>query len=110
MGHMIVLLQYGWPKQAPLFSQAVRRLQAYGTFSYSLFFSYIISILTTNKLLENSLDSSSGHFSFLIGRHLGQSMVAGTVLQNAHPRALLVGSKSLRWESISFLKMICSEC
>ncbi|XP_064617560.1 integrator complex subunit 10-like isoform X2 [Liolophura sinensis] len=44
MGHMIVLLQYGWPKQEPLFSQAVRKLQADGAFSYSLFFTYIINV------------------------------------------------------------------
>lgn len=43
MGHTMVLLQYEWPKHQDLFLQIVSRIQKQGSFSYNLFFNYIIT-------------------------------------------------------------------
>ncbi|XP_064651170.1 integrator complex subunit 10-like [Lineus longissimus] len=44
LGHMIVLLQYHWPKHEHLFTQAVEKIRQQGAFTYSAFFNYIITI------------------------------------------------------------------
>ncbi|XP_074652222.1 integrator complex subunit 10-like [Tubulanus polymorphus] len=44
LGHMLVLLQYDWPKQQTLFDQAMTRIRSRGSFTYNIFFNYIINI------------------------------------------------------------------
>ena len=46
-GHMLVLLQYDWPRFEQKFYEACDRIRRKGAFKYSLFFNYIISILQT---------------------------------------------------------------
>ncbi|KAJ8315831.1 hypothetical protein KUTeg_007981 [Tegillarca granosa] len=45
LGHMIVLLQYDWPKQGAVFLEATKKIQTQGSFTYNLFFNYVVSIL-----------------------------------------------------------------
>lgn len=45
MGHTLVLLQYDWANNEALFSQIVKKIQKQNSFTYNLFFNYIISIL-----------------------------------------------------------------
>lgn len=44
LGHMIVLLQYDWPRYEQLFAEVLRKIQKLGSFTYNLFFNYIINI------------------------------------------------------------------
>lgn len=44
LGHLIVLLQYDWPKHESLFTQVIKKIQKQGSFNYNLFFSYMINI------------------------------------------------------------------
>ena len=45
-GHLLVLLQYDWPKYEETFSLVRDRIKRQGSFKYNLFFNYVISILT----------------------------------------------------------------
>ncbi|XP_071943294.1 integrator complex subunit 10-like isoform X2 [Antedon mediterranea] len=60
LGHMIVLMQYNWPKEESLFSDAIKKIRKQGTFTYSLFFKFIINI----DILEE--------FAFLATEEAGQ--------------------------------------
>ncbi|XP_060067611.1 integrator complex subunit 10-like [Ylistrum balloti] len=44
LGHMVVLLQYDWPRQEPLFQQVAKKIRSQGSFTYNLFFNFIINI------------------------------------------------------------------
>lgn len=44
LGHLIVLLQYDWPKRENLFIEAVKKIQNQGSFKYACFFDYVIGI------------------------------------------------------------------
>ncbi|XP_071489908.1 integrator complex subunit 10-like [Diadema antillarum] len=44
LGHLIVLMQYYWPRDELLFNEAIRRIRKRGHFSYHSFLSYIINI------------------------------------------------------------------
>ncbi|XP_033101647.1 integrator complex subunit 10-like isoform X2 [Anneissia japonica] len=44
LGHMIVLMQYDWPKEESFFADAVKKIRKQGTFTYPLFFRFIINI------------------------------------------------------------------
>ena len=44
LGHMLVLLQYDWPRYEPLFADVIARIRAAGAFTYARFFSYIMQI------------------------------------------------------------------
>ncbi|KAK3580142.1 hypothetical protein CHS0354_013417 [Potamilus streckersoni] len=44
VGHMIVLMQYSWPRHEGLFMQAVKKIQKQGHFTYNSFFNYVINI------------------------------------------------------------------
>lgn len=44
LGHLIVLLQYDWPKHESLFTQVIKKIQKQGSFNYNLFFNYMINI------------------------------------------------------------------
>ncbi|KAJ8316269.1 hypothetical protein KUTeg_006283, partial [Tegillarca granosa] len=44
LGHMIVLLQYDWPKQGSVFLEATKKIQTQGSFTYNLFFNYVVNI------------------------------------------------------------------
>lgn len=43
MGHLLVLLQYDWPNEESLFTEIIERIKQHGSFSYPIFFNYIIS-------------------------------------------------------------------
>lgn len=45
IGHTLVLLQYDWENNEALFTQIIKKIQKQSTFTYNLFFNYIISIL-----------------------------------------------------------------
>ena len=45
LGHMLVLMQYDWPKEENLFFDVMKRIKKEGEFSYPLFFHYIVCIL-----------------------------------------------------------------
>ncbi|ELU13278.1 hypothetical protein CAPTEDRAFT_165793 [Capitella teleta] len=45
MGHLLVLIQYQWPRYEETFRDIVTKITHQGSFSYSTFFNYIISIL-----------------------------------------------------------------
>jgi integrator complex subunit 10 len=45
LGHLIVLLQYDWPKREDIFFDAIKKIQAQEVFKYPCFFEYIIGIL-----------------------------------------------------------------
>ncbi|KAL4228480.1 Integrator complex subunit 10 [Mactra antiquata] len=44
LGHTLVLLQYDWPMHSQLFLLLVKKIQKQGSFSYNLFFNYIINV------------------------------------------------------------------
>ena len=44
IGHLIILLQYNWPKGDVLFEQLVKMITTLGGLKYRQFFSYVISI------------------------------------------------------------------
>lgn len=44
LGHMIVLLQYDWPKHYSTFSKAIHAIQSRRMFTYNIFFNYVINI------------------------------------------------------------------
>ena len=48
LGHLMVLLQYDWPKHEALFCQVIKKIQKQSSFVYNLFFNYVISILLSN--------------------------------------------------------------
>lgn len=45
LGHLIVLLQYDWPKEEEMFAQVLTMIQRRRKFHYPECFNYIISIL-----------------------------------------------------------------
>jgi len=45
LGHVIVLMQYDWPKYEAQFCDLVHTIAERRKFTYNLFFSYVISIL-----------------------------------------------------------------
>ena len=47
IGHLIVLLQYNWPKGEALFEQLVKTVTTLGGLRYERFFSYVTSILSS---------------------------------------------------------------
>ena len=49
IGHLIVLLQYNWPKGALLFEQLAKIITTLGGLKYKQFFSYVSSILFSNS-------------------------------------------------------------
>lgn len=44
LGHMIVLLQYDWPKHESLLVEVIDKIRRQGSFTYGLFFNYVINI------------------------------------------------------------------
>nr|XP_054751976.1 integrator complex subunit 10-like [Lytechinus pictus] len=44
LGHLIVLMQYYWPREEPLFNEAIRRIRKQGSFFYHCFLNYVINI------------------------------------------------------------------
>ncbi|XP_033629085.1 integrator complex subunit 10-like [Asterias rubens] len=44
LGHMLVLMQYDWPREEVLFQDLVKKLKKQGSFFYPAFFQYIINI------------------------------------------------------------------
>ena len=50
LGHMTVLMQYDWPKYETQFCDLVRAITERRKFTYDLFFTYVISILSTPVL------------------------------------------------------------
>ncbi|KAL8594282.1 hypothetical protein ACOMHN_000984 [Nucella lapillus] len=59
LAHLIILLQYDWPRHEAFFSShIVRRIQQQGSFTYNMFFSYIVLV----DILEEFafLDTSEG--------------------------------------------------
>ena len=44
LGHLIILLQFDWPKYESLFTDVVEKIKRQGSFVYSLFFNYVINI------------------------------------------------------------------
>lgn len=44
LGHMIILLQYDWPKHTDLFHQMMQKIKAQGSLTYNFFFNYVINI------------------------------------------------------------------
>lgn len=49
LGHMIILLQYDWPKHTDLFHQVMQKIKAQGSLTYNFFFNYVISIHFMNS-------------------------------------------------------------
>jgi hypothetical protein len=47
MGHLLVLIQYDWPRYHTLLKDIFARIIQKESFTYNLFFNYIISILAT---------------------------------------------------------------
>ncbi len=47
MGHMLVLMQYDWPKEENLFFEVIKKIKKEGAFAYPIFFHYIVCILFT---------------------------------------------------------------
>ena len=45
LGHMLVLLQYDWPRYEPLLAEVVDKIKRQSSFTYNLFFNHIIRIL-----------------------------------------------------------------
>ena len=45
LGHMVVLLQYDWPKSEALFFEVLKKIKQQNSLVYNMFFNYIISIL-----------------------------------------------------------------
>ncbi|XP_059177730.1 integrator complex subunit 10-like [Physella acuta] len=41
LAHLIILLQFDWPKQESLFCQVITAIQKQGSFTYNTFFSYV---------------------------------------------------------------------
>ena len=48
-GHLIVLLQYDWPKHESVFLQILDKIRSQKAFVYNVFFNYIISILDSRS-------------------------------------------------------------
>ena len=46
LGHVIVILQYDWPRGEETFSELLERIRDQGSFKYSCFFDYVINILS----------------------------------------------------------------
>ncbi|XP_019620271.1 PREDICTED: integrator complex subunit 10-like [Branchiostoma belcheri] len=44
LGHLMVMLQYDWPSQEALFIKAVEKIVQQGSFTYNIFFNYVINI------------------------------------------------------------------
>ncbi|CAH1277441.1 INTS10, partial [Branchiostoma lanceolatum] len=44
LGHLVVMLQYDWPSQEELFIKAVEKIVQQGSFTYNIFFNYVINI------------------------------------------------------------------
>ncbi|KAI0239978.1 Integrator complex subunit 10 [Lamellibrachia satsuma] len=44
LGHMIVLLQYDWPRYEDLFGDCLNKIRKQGSFTYNIFFNYVINI------------------------------------------------------------------
>ncbi|KAK3107684.1 hypothetical protein FSP39_019808 [Pinctada imbricata] len=44
LGHLIILLQYDWPKFQHVLSDVVQKIQKQGSFIYNLFFNYVINV------------------------------------------------------------------
>lgn len=44
LGHMLVLMQYNWPKNEILFCDIINKIRRQESFAYSLFFNYVINI------------------------------------------------------------------
>lgn len=65
VGHMIILLQYDWPKEDQTFFELLDRIRSHGGLTYRKFFNYIVSILVSivelfkknqfNLMFSNSL-------------------------------------------------------
>ncbi|XP_002737290.1 integrator complex subunit 10-like [Saccoglossus kowalevskii] len=44
LGHMLVMMQYDWPKEEKTFRQVIDVIMQQGTFTYTMFFKYVINI------------------------------------------------------------------
>jgi len=72
LGHMIVLLQYDWPRYEDLFGDCLNKIRKQGSFTYNIFFNYVISILVghngnlrhVSKILKIVVDSFQSHNIF----------------------------------------------
>ncbi|XP_072034018.1 integrator complex subunit 10-like [Amphiura filiformis] len=42
LGHMLVLMQYDWPKEENLFFEVIKRIKKEGEFAYPIFFNYVV--------------------------------------------------------------------
>ncbi|XP_048236906.1 integrator complex subunit 10-like isoform X1 [Haliotis rufescens] len=58
LGHLIVLLQYDWPKYESIFLDVIQKIQKQGSFTYNLFFSYVFNMDMLEELAF--LDTQEG--------------------------------------------------
>lgn len=58
IGHVIVLLQYGWPREEGTFYELLDRIRDQGGLKYRVFFNYVNSILLS--LLSSELTDLEG--------------------------------------------------
>lgn len=54
LGHLLVLLQYDWPKEEEMFAHVITMIQKRRKFSFPEFFKYVISILRVDELFIQS--------------------------------------------------------
>lgn len=45
LGHLLVLSQYNWPRYESILAEVVDKIKRQGSFTYNLFFNYVVSIL-----------------------------------------------------------------
>ncbi|PSN56704.1 hypothetical protein C0J52_00031 [Blattella germanica] len=56
IGHIITLLQYDWPLEEELMTQLMDRIRRRGSFSYSLFLNYVVSVDVLEEFMYLSTD------------------------------------------------------
>ncbi|UYV65316.1 hypothetical protein LAZ67_3003930 [Cordylochernes scorpioides] len=60
LGHLLILLQYDWPREEQLFLQMLENLRTQGHFTYNLFFTYIINPDIIEELMYLTTSSGGG--------------------------------------------------
>ncbi|XP_005110561.1 integrator complex subunit 10 [Aplysia californica] len=62
LAHLIILVQYDWPKQEALFSEVISVIQKQGSFTYNTFFSYVheVDILEEFAFLDTPEGGGGG--------------------------------------------------
>ncbi len=58
LGHLLVLLQYDWPKEEEMFAHVITMIQKRRKFSFPEFFKYVISILRVDDRAIQSTSST----------------------------------------------------